>query len=120
MQEYAGVGAVVIVAVLFPALIIGISYLVHPKWTTSEKLLAYECGIDTQGDTWVQFKASYFMYALVFVAFDVETVFLYPWAMRFKSLLLQGSFAFVEMFVFIAILVIGFWYAWKEGALEWM
>jgi len=54
---------------------------------------------------------------LVFTAFDVETVFLYPWALTFQKL---GTFAFVEMFVFIVILLVGFWYAWKEGALEWM
>lgn len=120
MQEYAGIGAVLLVAIIFPIVVLLVSRLVHPKKTTPEKLLAYECGNDTQGDTWVQFKVSYFMYALIFVAFDVETVFLYPWAMRFKTLLLQGSFAFVEMFIFILILLAGYCYAWKEGALEWM
>lgn len=120
MQNYAGIGAILLVAIIFPMVLLAVSWLVHPKKITPEKLTTYECGLDTQGDTWVQFKVSYFMYALVFVAFDVETVFLYPWAMRFKSLLTQGTFAFVEMFIFIAILLIGFAYAWKEGALEWM
>lgn len=120
MQIYAGMGAVILVAIIFPIVVLLVSRLVHPKVTTPEKLLAYECGNDTQGETWVQFKVSYFMYALVFVAFDVEAVFLYPWAVMYRRLLGDGTFAFVEMFIFLAILIIGFWYAWKEGALEWM
>ncbi|WP_406567184.1 NADH-quinone oxidoreductase subunit A [Heliophilum fasciatum] len=105
-----------IVALLIPVAVIFISRLVAPKKTTPEKEEVYECGVDTVGDTWIRFKTSYFLYALVFVVFDVETVFLYPWAVQFQQL---GTFAFVEMFIFIAILVVGFWYAWKEGALEW-
>ncbi|MCL2338159.1 MAG: NADH-quinone oxidoreductase subunit A, partial [Firmicutes bacterium] len=66
--------------------------------------------------TWVQFRTSYFLYALLFVIFDVETIFLYPWAIIFKSM---WFFAFIEMIIFIFILIVGLWYAWKEGALEW-
>ncbi|MBU7005449.1 NADH-quinone oxidoreductase subunit A [Phosphitispora fastidiosa] len=117
LTEYSGIPIIIVWAIVFPALILGASKLFHPKNPTPVKLQTYECGLETQGDTWVQFKISYFMYALVFVAFDVETVFLYPWAIKFQSL---GLFAIVEMFVFIAILLVGFWYAWKEGALEWM
>ncbi|MBE3573555.1 MAG: NADH-quinone oxidoreductase subunit A [Moorella humiferrea] len=94
------------------------NWLVRPKEkAVGDKLATYECGLETQGPTWVQFKVSYFLYALVFLLFDVETVFLYPWAVRFQML---GLFAFVEMLIFIAILVIGLWYAWKEGALKWL
>ena len=83
---------------------------------SEEKLLPYECGVDTKGPTWIRFRVNYFLYALVFLAFDIETIFLFPWAVKFQQL---GLFAFVEMIIFIAILLIGLWYAWKEGALKW-
>jgi len=95
---------------------IATSFLIHPRKTTEQKITTYECGVDTIGPTWVQFKTSYFMYALLFVIFDVETIYLYPWAVQFKNL---GLFAFIEMIVFLFILIVGLWYAWKEGALEW-
>ncbi|MHB8157182.1 MAG: NADH-quinone oxidoreductase subunit A [Desulfocucumaceae bacterium] len=91
-------------------------FILAPRRTTAQKTTAYECGVDTIGPTWVQFKTSYFLYALLFLIFDVETIYLYPWAVKFKSL---GSFAFIEMIIFLSILIIGLWYAWKEGALEW-
>jgi NADH:ubiquinone oxidoreductase subunit 3 (subunit A) len=115
--KYAGVAVIMVWGIVFPAILLLLSKLFHPKNPTPTKLLTYECGLETQGETWIQFKISYFMYALVFIAFDVETVFLYPWAIKFQSL---GLFGLVEMFIFIAILLIGFWYAWKEGALEWI
>ncbi len=117
LTKFGGLAVILVWGIVFPWLLLALSRLFHPKKPTPAKLLTYECGLDTQGDTWIQFKISYFMYALVFLAFDVETIFLYPWAVKFQSL---GLFAMVEMFIFIAILIIGFWYAWKEGALEWM
>lgn len=119
LTSYAGIAVILVVGILFPMILLGVSFLLHynHRKPTPVKLLTYECGLETQGDTWVQFKVSYFMYALVFVAFDVETIFLYPWAVKFQSL---GLFGIVEMFIFIAILLVGFWYAWKEGALEWI
>jgi len=117
LQDYAGIGIFFLIAAVFPIIVLATAWLVRPKRPSPEKLSTYECGLETQGSTWVQFKISYFLYALIFVVFDVETVFLYPWAVRFSTL---GLFAFVEMVIFIAILVIGLWYAWKEGALEWM
>lgn len=117
LKDYSAIGIFLIVAIAFPIIMLAVSRLVAPNRPSPEKQTTYECGLETQGETWVQFKTNYFMYALIFVAFDVETIFLYPWAVQFKSL---GLFAFIEMFIFITILVIGFWYAWKEGALEWM
>ncbi len=117
LTNYAGLGIILIWGMVFPTLLLLLAKLFYPKNPTPVKLQTYECGLETQGETWVQFKISYFMYALIFVAFDVETIFLYPWAVKFQSL---GLFGIVEMFIFIAILLIGFWYAWKEGALEWM
>ena len=102
--------------VIFPIVPLIISRLLQTRRPTTQKLSAYECGVEPVGRAWVQFKASYFLYALVFVVFDVETVFLYPWAVQFRSL---GLFAVIEMLIFMAILLIGLAYAWKKGALEW-
>jgi NADH:ubiquinone oxidoreductase subunit 3 (subunit A) len=76
----------------------------------------YECGIETVGNTWVQFHVQYYIFALVFLIFDVETVFLYPWAAAFDQL---GLFAVLEGVLFILILVVGLVYAWRKGVLEW-
>jgi NADH:ubiquinone oxidoreductase subunit 3 (subunit A) len=76
----------------------------------------YECGIETYGDTWVQFKAQYYIFALIFLIFDVEIVFLYPWAAAFDALPL---FAVIEGVIFILLLVAGLAYTWRKGTLEW-
>ena len=76
----------------------------------------YECGVETYGTSWFRFNVSFYLYALLFVIFDIETVFLYPWAVSFKQL---GFFGFGEMVVFIGILLIGLAYAWKKEALKW-
>lgn len=103
--------------IAFPISAMAVAWLVRPKKRQSAaKLAPYECGVDTVGPTWNSFKVNYFKYALAFVLFDVETLFLFPWAVKFKSV---GWFAFGEMTVFILILLLGLWYAWKEGALEW-
>ncbi|KAL4030253.1 hypothetical protein IC575_008489 [Cucumis melo] len=81
-----------------------------------EKLLSYESGIEPMGDAWVQFRIRYYMFALVFVVFDVEKVFLYPWAMSFDVL---GVSVFIEALIFVLILIVGLVYAWRKGAMEW-
>lgn len=101
---------------VFAVVVLATNWLVRPKNPSPEKLSTYECGVDTQGPTWVQFKISYFLYALVFLVFDVETVFLYPFAVMFKEL---GAPALIAIGIFLTILIIGLWYEWKEGALEW-
>jgi len=116
LKEFAAIGIFLVVAVGFGVITMATAWLVRPKKPNPLKETTYECGNDTKGETWIRFRSSYFLYALVFVVFDVETVFLYPWAVKFQAL---GLFAFVEMFIFIAILLLGLWYAWKEGALEW-
>ncbi|UWG96337.1 NADH-quinone oxidoreductase subunit A [Dehalobacter sp. DCM] len=117
LLNYTGVFIVLLWGIIFPIILLWAQKLLSPNNPTPAKLLTYECGLDTQGDTWIRFKLSYFMYALIFVIFDVETIFLYPWAMQFKNM---GVFGIVEMVIFMAILILGFAYAWKEGALEWM
>ncbi len=94
-----------------------LAWALRPRKPNPIKSSTYECGIQTYGDTWVQFKAQYYIYALVFVLFDVETVFLFPWAMVYNQLPL---FAIVEMLVFIAILAGALIYAWRKGDLEWI
>ncbi|MCF8010696.1 MAG: NADH-quinone oxidoreductase subunit A [Clostridiales bacterium] len=106
-----------VVAAIFGAGGIIASFVIHPRSKAKQKLEAYECGVPSIGNTWIQFRSSYFLYALMFVIFDVETIFLYPWAIKFQSL---GSFAFIEMIIFLFILIVGLWYAWKEGAMEWI
>lgn len=116
LTQYATIGILFLGALAFGAFTIVLSRLLQNHHPYSRKLDTYECGMETQGTAWVQFKTSYFLFALVFLIFDIETIFLYPWAVKFQSL---GLFAIIEMFIFLIILIIGFWYAWKEGALEW-
>jgi NADH:ubiquinone oxidoreductase subunit 3 (subunit A) len=116
LQDFGSIGLLILVAFAFPFVALIVSYLLQTKKPTPTKLTAYECGMETIGPSWVQFKTSYFLYALVFVVFDIETVFLYPWAVKFQQL---GTFALIEMAIFIAILVVGLGYAWRKGALEW-
>ncbi len=117
LQEFAGIGVFFLVSIVFGVLAIATARLINPKRPNPIKQDTYECGLKTEGETWVQFRSQYFVYGLIFVAFDVECVFLFPWAVKFQQL---GLFAFIEMIIFIAILLLGLWYAWKEGALEWV
>lgn len=118
MQDnYGFLGLFLLVAIAFPVVALGFAYLIRPKRPDPVKSSTYECGLETVGDTWVQFKAQYYLYALVFVVFDVETVFLYPWAVAYNKL---GLFALVEVLIFVGILVAGLAYAWRKNALRWM
>lgn len=109
----------VLTLVAFSLPIIGIilARLVRPSRPGPTKQATYECGLETIGDSWIQYKVQYYLYALIFVLFDVETVFLYPWAVAYNQL---GLFALVEMAIFLLILGVGLVYAWRKGALEWM
>ncbi|MEB3337872.1 MAG: photosynthetic/respiratory NAD(P)H-quinone oxidoreductase subunit C [Leptolyngbyaceae bacterium] len=101
---------------LVPVLALSASRLVRPRPTSPARRTTYESGMEPIGGAWIQFNIRYYMFALVFVIFDVETVFLYPWAVAFSRL---GLLAFIEALIFIAILVVGLVYAWRKGALEW-
>ena len=103
-------------AVVFPVLPIVVAKFVAPKKPSAIKQMAYECGMEPVGDPWLQFQVQYYIFALIFVIFDVETIFIYPWAVGFKQL---GLFGFIEMTIFLAILAVGLIYAWKKKALEW-
>ncbi|MEM0979223.1 MAG: photosynthetic/respiratory NAD(P)H-quinone oxidoreductase subunit C [Cyanobacteria bacterium P01_H01_bin.58] len=101
---------------LVPVLALGIARFLSPKREGAARRSTYESGMEPIGGAWIQFNIRYYMFALVFVIFDVETVFLYPWAVAFNQL---GLLAFIEALIFIAILVVGLVYAWRKGALEW-
>ena len=116
MNEWLYVGLFFIVGLIIPIGAIGAGWLFGPKKSNPIKLSTYECGIEAVGEGWVQFKAQYYIFALVFLVFDVETVFLFPWAVRLSQL---GLFAVVEGIVFILILVAGLVYTWRKGMLEW-
>ena len=116
--DYAVVGVFLVVGLLFVVINIDIvSRLLRPSNPQPEKLSPYECGEDPIGGAWIRVHIRYYLYALVYVIFAVETIFLYPWAVVFRKL---GLFAFVEMMLFIGILLLGFAYAWRKGALEWV
>jgi len=99
-----------------PVLALTVSKIVRPNTPSIERYTTYESGMEPIGGAWIQFNIRYYMFALVFVVFDVETVFLYPWAVAFHQL---GLLAFVEALIFISILVVALVYAWRKGALEW-
>lgn len=105
-----------LVCSLVPAIALIASKVVRSRGTGLERRTTYESGMEPIGGAWIQFNIRYYMFALVFVVFDVETVFLYPWAVAFNRL---GLLAFIEALIFIAILVIALVYAWRKGALEW-
>ena len=116
LKEYIFIGLFLLIAVIFPAVPMILAWIVRPKKPNPFKNETYECGIETVGETWVQFKAQYYIFALVFVIFDAETVFLFPWAVAFGQLRL---FMVLEMVLFILILAAGLIYAWRKGVLEW-
>lgn len=114
--DYMVVAAFLVVGVAFVFATLGVSRLLAPSRPTPEKLATYECGSEPIGPPWVQLRIGYYVYALLFVLFDVETVFLYPWAVYVGQ---APLFVLVEMVIFIGILAAGLAYAWKEGALRW-
>ncbi len=110
------IGLFMIVALIIPAVAVILPRFIAPRKPNPIKGETYECGMETVGETWVQFKPQYYIYALVFLIFDIETVFLYPWAVAFDKLEL---FMVLEGVLFIVILLAGLVYAWRKGALEW-
>ena len=116
MSQWIYIGLFLIVGLIIPVGAITVAWILGPKKANPIKMTTYECGIETVGDSWVQFKAQYYIFALVFLVFDVETVFLFPWAVRLGQL---GLFAVIEGIVFILILLAGLVYTWRKGMLEW-
>ncbi len=121
-QQYGLLALLVVFSIIIPASMLILSWLasfirLRPRKPDPVKSQVYECGVEPIGGRrWSQFNFHYYVYALLFVIFDVETVFLFPWAVQFQQL---GLFALFEMLVFVLILVIGLVYAWRKRALEW-
>ncbi len=116
MLDYAFLGLLILAALGFGAAPLILVALIAPHKPSTEKGAAYECGVRTRGESWVRFRIQYYVYALMFVVFDVESVFLFPWAVSYGGL---GLFALIEMGVFLIMLAVGLGYAWGSGHLRW-
>ncbi|MEW6059269.1 MAG: NADH-quinone oxidoreductase subunit A [Actinomycetota bacterium] len=115
-QSYGVVLAVLVAGAVLVAAAFGIARLLAPHRPLPDKLKTYECGIDPVGEGWSQSQVRYYVYGFLFVIFDVESVFLFPWARVFEGL---GYQAVIEMAIFIGILAAGLVYAWRKGVLRW-
>ena len=114
--DFGFVGVMLVTAFLLMAATLYAASLLRPKKPNKEKLSTYECGMETVGDTWVQFRSQYYIFALVFVLFDVEVILLFPIAVAFGSLSL---FATLQAVLFVVILLAALLFAWRKGVLEW-
>ncbi len=116
-SDWIYIGLFLLIVAIFPGAPILIAALLAPRKSHPLKTQTYECGIETHGETWVQFKAQYYIFALTFLIFDVELVFLFPWAVAFDKVELFGVVAGV---IFILILFVELLAAWRKGLLEWV
>ncbi|TLY15801.1 MAG: NADH-quinone oxidoreductase subunit A [Nitrospirae bacterium] len=116
MGRYFPVLLFILIALGFGVVTLLLSYLVHPKYPETEKLSPYECGSEPFSDARMPFPVRYYIFAMLFVIFDIEVIFLYPWAVVFDKI---GLIGLVEMLVFIGLFLVAYVYAWKKGALEW-
>src|SRR5665647_1357506 len=114
--DYLPIALMFIVAIGFVALVMGVTHWMGPKHKSKIKLETFECGIDVQGNARTPFSIKYFLVAILFVLFDVEVIFMYPWAVNFKNL---GKEGFIDMFLFIILVLAGFIYIILKGALKW-
>lgn len=116
LSRYFPILLFVFIAFLFGAGTLLISYFVQPKYPEPEKLSTYECGSEPFSDARMPFPVRYYIFAMLFVIFDVEVIFLYPWAIVFNKI---GLIGLVEMLIFIGLFLVAYAYAWQKGALEW-
>ena len=116
LNQFSSVLVFAVVAVLFTLIPIFIAYILAPRTKGAKTLATYECGIEPKTDARDRYSIKYYLVAMLFVIFDVETVFMYPWAVILDEL---AWFGLIEILVFLFILVTGYFYAWREGALDW-
>jgi len=116
-REYIPIFIFLVVAILFPVVTILVARLIRPSAPFLAKLEAYECGIKAASDSRGRYTVRFYIVAILFVIFDVETIFLFPWAVRYRTL---GWFGVAEVAVFLGILIVGYIWAYKKGALEWV
>lgn len=122
MDNFAYIALFAVIGVAFAVVTMWLSWVIRPTYRpTGAKPETYECGEIPFGEAWKQFRVGYYIFALVFVIFDVEAIFIFPWAKELLNLkgMGLGVFAFVEMMIFIAVLVVGLVYAWRKGVLKW-
>lgn len=117
LSRYIFVGLLLLFGIAFALAPLLLVTLIAPRKRSKSKDETYECGVITKGETWVRFRNQYYIFALLFVIFDIETVFLYPWAVAYAGL---GWFALFEMLIFLTLLTIGLGYAWARGVLRWV
>ena len=117
LQQHSAILTFIGIGIAFLAFNLSVWYVIRPRRFSEEKLTTYECGENPTGSAWVQFNIRFYVFALIFIVFDVEVVFLLPWAVVFREL---GLLAFVEGVFFILILVVGLAYVWRKGDLEWV
>jgi len=117
LLDYAAVGIFMALALVFVGFAFAVSRLVRPHRPSREKATTYECGMDPIGESWVQFNIRFYVMALVFIVFEIEAVFMFPWAVVYEHL---GVFGLVEMAIFIGILLVCLAYVWGKGDLEWV
>jgi NADH-quinone oxidoreductase subunit A len=116
LTKYFPILLFIFIALAFGVVTLLISYLVQPKYPEPEKLSAYECGSEPFSDARMPFPVRYYIFAMLFVIFDIEVIFLYPWAVTFDKL---GLIGLIEMLIFIGLFLVAYVYAWRKGALEW-
>jgi len=116
LAEYFPVLLFIVVGIVFGGVLRGVGWFLGPRKPDSEKLSPYECGFEAFEDARMKFDVRYYLVAILFILFDLEIAFLFPWAIVLKDL---GWFGLIAMFIFLGILVVGFLYEWKKGALEW-
>ena len=107
---------VILTAIALAGIALGVARIVSPRSYNRQKGEAYECGIPTRGRSWMQFKAGYYLFAILFLMYDVEAVFLFPWAVTVQDAGIDGL---INILFFMVILILGLAYAWRKGALEW-
>lgn len=122
-QDFATAFIFVVVGIAFAGIALGVAKLLRPSNPSPAKLTSYECGELPRGSSWIRFNVRFYLVALFFIVFDVEVIFLYPWAVVFKQLFPVpglGALVFWEMVIFLAILSVGLAYIWVKGDLEWV
>jgi NADH-quinone oxidoreductase subunit A len=118
LDKYGPIVIFAVIAAAFPVALLWLAKFIRPSFKrTPEKVLPYECGITPESDARGRYTVRFYVIAILFVIFDVETVYLYPWAVQYQAL---GLFGLVEMLVFLGILIIGYIWLWKRGALDWI